>query len=219
MPTGGYVICEYEKVRDSFPEFQSVLNKLRTTLIARAEKDWPLTWVGRRKIGEAAALGVTLSSPGPGLDVDAGLGEFGETTIIPSLFRGMIAAYQPLVTWEQWLNATGAQTIMSGANGGAMYQDYKVGIAGFVFLDKAIRISEIKMQISDKKLPRINIEEALVYNKPAVVFEEGYIIDEQTMFDLYAYVTTPGPQRIKLLGLQVYRVKDKLLSNCGSPLV
>jgi hypothetical protein len=97
-------------------------------------------------------------------------------------------------------------------NGYSIPEDYKVGLAGLAFLDKTIRVSEVKMQISDKKLPRINIEEAFVYNKPAVVFEEGFILDEETAFELYAYVLTQGPQRIKLIGLQANRVKDKLLT-------
>jgi hypothetical protein len=192
------------------------MERLRSTLIAKAEKDWNATFAGNRKIGEAAARGIVLRAPGPGLDVDAGAGEFGETTILPALFRDI--GNTRLVTWEQQLTATGSQIIMSGANGGNIYKDYKVGIAGLAFLDKAIRVSEIKMQISDKKLPRINVEEAFGYNKPAVVFEEGYILDEQTGFDLTAYVLSQGPQRIKPIGLQLNRVKDKVLTDTGSAL-
>ena len=217
---GGYVICEYETVKQRFPKFESVMTNLRNQLIAKAEKDWDIPFAGRRKISEAAARGISLSVPGPGLDVDVGKGEFGETTIIPALFNGLMTAYQPMVTWEQWFNATGSQTILTGADtAGRIYEDYKVGLAGLVFLDKAIRVSEIKMQISDKKLPRMNIEEALAYNKPAIVFEEGYILDEEKGFDLYANVVTQGPQRIKLLGLQVNKIKDKLLTNTGAALV
>ena len=214
---GGYVICEYDSVKEEFPEFREVMTRLRERLIAKAEKDWGLTFAGRRKISEAAALGITLASPGPGLDVDVERGEFGETTIIPALFNDVTGTR--MVTWEQWFNVTGSQTIMTGAHtGGTIYKDYKVGICGLVFLDKAIRISEIKMQISDKKLPRINIEEAFGYNKPAIVFEEGYILDENVAFDLYAYILTQGPQTIKLLGLQVNKIKDKLLTDTGSAL-
>jgi hypothetical protein len=109
---------------------------------------------------------------------------------------------------------------MTGAaTGGTIYEDYKVGVAGLAFLDKAIRVSEIKMQISDRKLPRVNIEEAFAYNKPAIVFEEGYVLDEETAFELYAYVLSQGPQRIKLLGLQLNRVKDKVLTAPGAALV
>jgi len=218
--SGGYVICEYEKVKQNFPKFQGVMTNLRNKLIAKAEKDWNMPFAGSQKITEAAARGIYLNAPGPGLDVNVGTGAFGETTILPPLFDGMTAAYSPLVTWEQWFNAIGSQTIMAGADtAGRIFEDYKVGIAGLVFLDKAIRISEIKMQISDKKLPRINIEEALAYNKPAIIFEEGFILDEEKGFHLYANITTQGPQRIKLIGLQVNRIKDKLLTDTGAALV
>lgn len=214
---GGYVICEYEKVKQEFPEFEYTMTSLRNALIAKGMKDWGLKWAGARKIAEASALGMALSEPGPGLDSSPGLNEFGETTIIPALFRNI--SNVTLVTWNQWLNATGANVIMSGANGGNIYKDYKVGVAGLAFLDKAIRISEIKMQISDQKLPRINLEEAFGYNKPAIIFEEGYILDEQQGFDLTAYVLSQGPQRIKLIGLQVNKVKDKMLTNTGAALL
>ena len=213
--SGGYVICEYEKVKQEFPKFQSVLTTLRNQLIAKAEKDWNMPFAGHRKISEAAARGIPLNAPGPGLDVDVDRGEFGETTILPALFKGVVG-YQPLTTWHQWFSTTGSQIIIQGAaSAGRIYEDYKVGLAGLVFLDKAIRISEIKMQISDKKLPRVNIEEALAYNKPAIVFEEGYILDEEKGFDLTALVLTEGPQRIKLLGLQLNKIKDKILTNTG----
>ena len=190
-----YVLCEYDKVRETFPQFDAVMRKLEVDLLAKAMKDWTDDYGGMYPTS----------------------GQFGKTTIIPSLFRNI--SNVTLKTWNQWLNATGHQTIMSGANGGLIYEDYKVGICGLAFLDKAIRISEIKMQVSNKKLPRINIEEAFVYNKPAIVFEESFILDEKTGFDLFAYVLTQGPQRIKLIGLQLNKVPNKLqVTNTGDPL-
>jgi len=197
-----YVICEYEKVKQNFPEFKATMESLASQLRAKCSADWsPLTFGG----------------------LAPRAGQFGETTILPALFRDitMTAANAGnMTTWHQWLTAIGHQTIMTGSGtGGIILEDYKIGLAGLVFLDKAIRISEIKMQISDKKLPRINIEEALAYNKPAIVFEQGYILDEETGFDLYAYVTTQGPQRIKLLGLQMNRVPNRLqVTNAGATL-
>jgi len=195
--TQGFVICEYEKVKKTFPQFKAVLDTLESSLVSKALSDWdPLKYGG----------------------ITPKAGEFGKTTIMPQLFNGLQAAYQPLTTWYQWFNAIGNQIIMTGAGSGAtIVEDFKIGLAGLAFLDKAIRISEIKMQISDKKLPRINIEEAFVYNKPAIVFEDGYILDEETAFDLYAWVRTQGPQRIKLLGIQLNRVPNKLqVSNTGA---
>jgi len=183
---GGYVICEYDSVKKEFPEFNAVMTTLKTNLINLASKDWNIP-----------AAKFTLK--------DGYL-----TTILPALFRDM--GNIRLTTWDQWFTATGSQTIMSGVVGGNIPEDFKVGLAGLAFLDKAIRISEFKMQISDKKLPRINIEEAFGYNKPAFILEEGYILDEEKAFELNAYVLTQGPQRIKLIGLQTNKVKDKLIT-------
>lgn len=214
----GFVITEYEKVKEGFPEFEASMTALRDRLIAKAEADWaPMRYAGRVK-ASFHALGV---SPGPGLQVPTGY--FGETTIMPELFEDRVAA--TFTTWDHWLGypgegmtIAGNNIIIQGANTSRIYEDYKVGLAGLAFLDKAIRITEIKMQISDKKIPRMNIEEAFAYNKPAIIFEEGFILDEETNFELYAYVTNPGPQRLALLGLQLNRIYDKLLGDTGATL-
>jgi len=190
---GGYIICEYESVKKEFPEFKATMDSLEATLVNMAVADWGIP---REKF--------TLK-------------DGYKTTIIPALFSDITGTR--LATWDQWFNATGHQLIMSGAaTGRTIAEDYKVGVAGLAFLDKTIRLSEIKMQISDKKLPRINVEEAFVYNKPAIVFEEGYVLDEEKVFELYANVLTQGPQRIKLLGLQLNKVKDKVLTAPGAAL-
>jgi len=195
--TGGYVICEYDKVKAEFPEFRAVMQALEDSLIAKASADWsPLSFGGIAPLA----------------------GQFGKTTVMPQLFADN--AGNRLTTWEQTFTSTGAQTIMTGVeSGGIIPEDFKVGLVGLAFLDKALRISEIKMQISDKKLPRMNIEEAFLYNKPAIIFEEGFILDEKTSFDLYGYVLSRGIQRIKLIGLQVNRIPNKLqVTNTGAAL-
>ena len=190
-----YVICEYGKVKKEFPEFRSVMENLQNELINLAQQSWPSMKYG-------------------GIYPKAG--EFGKTTIMPELFINMSGV--TLTTWLQNLTALGHQTIMAGSQaGGTIAEDYKIGLVGLAFLDKAIRISEIKMQISDKKLPRINIEECMAYEQPAIVFEDGFILDEEHGFDLYAYVLSQGYQRIKLIGLQLNRVPNKLqVSNTGA---
>jgi len=195
--SGGYVLCEYDKVKETFPQFQTIMEKLKADLIAKAEADWaPLKYGG----------------------IDASAGQFSETTIMPQLFADMSGTR--LTTWEQWFTSTGSQTILTGVgSGGTIPEDFKVGVVGLAFLDPVIRVSEIKMQISDKKLPRINIEEAFCYNKPAVIFEEGFILDEETGFELVGYILTQGPQRIKLIGTQLNRVPNKLqVTNTGAAL-
>jgi len=194
---GGYVLCEYDSVKKEFPEFQATMKALEDKLIAKAEADWaPLKYGG----------------------FTPAAGQFGRTSIIPALFADIGGTR--LTTWKQWFTATGHRMILRGVGAGnTIPEDFKVGVVGIAFLDKAIRVSEIKMQISDKKLPRINLEEAFSYNKPAIIFEEGYILDEEAVFELYAYILTQGPQRIKLIGFQLNRVRDKLFTDTGAALV
>jgi hypothetical protein len=200
-----YVICEYEKVKEEFPEFNGMMQNLRTTLIAKAQADWrPLSFGGLNPTS----------------------GQFGETTILPPLFQDINSVQ--LVTWRQTFTAAQvavslagtSQVIMSGS-GTAMTipEDYMVGLAGLCFLDKAIKVSEIKLQVGDKKIGRINLEEAMVYNKPCVVFEQGIVLDEEEGFELFGYLQAQGQQRLKLLGLQLNRVPNKTqVTNCGGSL-
>ena len=198
--TGGYVICEYSKVKDYFPEFQRMMSTLHTSLVARAAADWaPKTFGGMAPRSN----------------------QFGESTIIPALFRGdaqTVAGTGFLPTWNQHLATSGSRTIMTGSNAGNIYEDYKIGLAGFVFLDKSINISEIKFQISDRKIGRINIEEAYSYEKPAIIFEDGLILDEETGFTLYAYVTSPGDIRLAPIGFQLNRISNKMMTASGGAL-
>lgn len=190
-----YIICDLSQLKPEYPEFKAIMQDMRVKLEAKAAEDW--------------------GKPNGGMQAHAG--SFSETTIIPSLFRDM--ASTTMVTWKQFLSSTGAQTVMSGSNGGNLYEGYKVGLVGLAFLDKDPRITEIKMQISDQKLPRINLEEMFAYQQPCIVFEEGWILDEETGFDLYAYVECRGYQRLKLIGIQLNEIPNKLqVSNTGAAL-
>lgn len=196
------VICEYDDVRKGFPQFQSVVERCRQAVIAKKLEDWkPLKFAGTNDINTVIANRLSGMNPKSG--------EFGESPIFPELFNNMAGTRMP--TWQQTLTATGHQTIIAGSgSGGALLEDYCVGLVGLAFLDKSIRVSEIKMQISNKKLPRINIEEALAYNQPAVVFEDYFILDEEEGFELYAYVKCRGIQNVALLGVQLNRVPNKI---------
>ena len=190
--TQGFVICEYEKVKQEFPEFGNTLALLETNLASLAASDWsPLTYGG----------------------IYPKSGQYGKTMIMPELFYGFGQVAPTLTTWNNYATATGNQGLLAGANAGNIFEDYKIGLAGFAFLDKVQRVTEIKLQIGDRKFPRINLEEAMVYNKPAVIFETGVIVDEETDFDLHGYVESKGPIKIVPLGLQMNRVPNKLQSS------
>lgn len=195
----GFVICEYEKVKLEFPYFKEVMSRLEAGLISEARRAWP-------------SLGYTP----PGINPKAG--EFGKSTVMPQLFADRLGTR--LVTWDQNLTTLGHQVLIQGAGAAStIAEDYKVGMCGLAFLDKSIRVTEIKMQISDKKIGRINIEEMMGYNKPAIIFEDWWLLDEETSFELYGFAEALGPQAIKLIGAEMNRVPNKLqVSNTGAAL-
>jgi hypothetical protein len=197
----GYVICEYSKIRQYMPEFANTMAQLKSDMITKASAQWdPRTYGGLKAASD----------------------QFSESTIMPELFNGLETANQPLVTWSQTIAAghTGHQTLMTGtAVGGSIYKDYMIGLAGLALLSKAPRISEIRLQIGDRKVARINIEEAFAYDKPALIWEQPFVIDEEEGFSLYAYVLCSGQIRIKLLGIEMNKIPNKLqVSNTGAAL-
>ena len=42
--SGGYVICEYEKVKENFPYYSNLMTNLRNTMIAKAQSKWGMRW-------------------------------------------------------------------------------------------------------------------------------------------------------------------------------
>jgi hypothetical protein len=187
--------------------FQRTLKALDDKIIAKCNADWaPRTF-------------------NPLKPLSAGDTTYGRTTILPELFldNGGTA----LATWRQLFTSAGNQTLIYGNNSGhTLTRDFKVALAGFAFPNKQQHISEIKMQIGDRKYERINIEEIKVYDQPAIIFDEGFLIDEEESFDLYGYVEGPiassAPfitglyQRIVMIGATYFKVVSKVLGNCGA---
>jgi hypothetical protein len=194
---GSYVFCEWASVQKEFPKFQRVFADLESRLITKCNLDWsPKTF--------NAALALA-----------PGVNNYGRTTILPALFKGN--AGSQLVHWRQYLGSTGHQTLLTGASSGnTLPEDFKVGWVGLAFPNKQMNISEIKFQIGDRKYGRIDLEELRLYDKPAIVFEEGFIIDEETSFELYGYVENADYQRIVPLGFCCFKVIDKVLGAPGA---
>jgi len=203
MGSGGYVICEWNAIQREFPDFRMAVRDLEEEVIGLCEADW-----APRKF----CMGLT---PGPN--------EFGRTTILPALFDDH--AGNQMVTWRQAFTSTGHQLLISGTRAGNVIpEDFKVAWIGLAFPNKNQHITEIKFQIGDRKYGRINLEELKSYNVPAVIFEKGFIIDEEQSFELYGYVDGPLPestgdviyQRIVMLGACYFKVVDKVLGLPGS---
>jgi hypothetical protein len=201
---GGYVFCELDSVKKEFPDFQRAFAELESSVIAKCDAEWKPKTFG-------------FLTPNAN--------QYGRTSILPPLFRGFgqsaatppVAGTNALIHWRQHITSTGQQLLLTGVNvGNVLPEDFKVAWIGLAFPNKQMQISELKWQIGESKYIRVNIEELMSYNKPALIFEKGYILDEETAFELYGYVENADYQRIVPLGACYYKIIDKVLGAPGS---
>lgn len=207
MGQGSYCIAELDSLRKNNRLFQTAIAKLDEKIILKTNSEW-----SPRTFNNLKAL-----SPGEG--------NYGRTTILPELFDDHSDAQ--MAHWRQNFTTAGHQTLISGTRAGnTIPEDFKVAWIGLAFPNKQQHITEIKWQIGDRKYGRLDIEEIKSYNKPALIFDEGFILDEEESFDLYGYVEGPIPnqapfivgvyQRIVMLGAVYFKVVSKVLGNCGA---
>lgn len=208
MGQGSYVICDLKAVQKEYPNFQTAFKQLETSVLQKCALDWG-----------------TVSTPKRFGKFSPGKGEFGRTTILPALFNDHSGVQ--MVTWRQLFTVAGHQTIMTGCRAGnGIPEDFKVGIIGFALPSKNQHLTDIKFQIGARKFGRINLEEIHQFTNPAVVFEEGVIIDEEEAFEMYGFIEGPIPvhignytgvhQRIVPIGFAAYKLIDKVLGQCGA---
>jgi len=230
MGQGGYIFCEWDSVENQAPQYQQVFARLENEMIAKCNSEWSPKTFGY---------------------LTPGSGQYGRTSILPEMFdpnpntyggasfgaNAAAATYSlPPAYWRQAFSSTGHQTLIQGnGTGETLPEDWKVGWIGLAFPNKNQHITEIRFQIGDRKYGRINLEQMHIYNKPAIIFEEPFIIDEETSFHLYGYFEGPIPespfspnltvagattyvqyQRIVMLGEAMYKTVDRALGNCGA---
>lgn len=149
--------------------------------------------------------------------------QFGRSTILPRLFAGFgqtpttpPTVANTLPTWIQNITARGAQILIQGSLGGQLTpEDWRIAWLGLAF-PKMPHVTELRWQIGDTTYPRLNIEECNVYNKPTVIFENGYDIPEETFFEMQGWIEAGGRQEFVMLGFAFYRRKDLAISAPGS---
>lgn len=243
MGQGSYIFCEWDSVQKEDRQFQEVFAKLENAMINKCNTEWAPKTFGR---------------------LTPAAGQYGRTSILPALFDpnpftyggaafGAIAGAgvapnnypRPPAYWRQAFSRGDLhQTLIQGNRvGETMPEDWKTGWLGLAFPNKNQHITEIRFQIGDRKYGRINLEEMRIYNKPALIFEEPFIIDEETSFHLYGYFEGAIPvspfsptlmippdathaaaetyvayQRIVMLGEACYKMVDRALGNTGAPI-
>jgi len=191
-------------VQKDYPNFQNAFRELEAKMISKANYDWkPKTF------GALALSG----------------NQYGRTTIMPELFDDHSAV--AMTTFRQLFTTAGDQTLMTGSGAGnTIPEDFKIALMGFAFPNSDQHITEIKMQIGDRKFGRIDLEEIYTYDSPAIIFEEGFEVNEEESFELYGYVEGPIPtalgnytgiwQRIVPIGAAYFKYYDKVGGNTGA---
>lgn len=195
MGQGSYIFCEQKSLYETNSLYQQTLAGLEAKMIENANRYWSPLREGYLT---------------PTAD------QWGRTSILPPLFQN--AAGSALAHFRQYFASSGNQVILRGSGSGyTIPEDFKVAWAGLLFASEQVNVSDLKWQIGDKKYGRVDIEEIKGFEKPALVFEEGFILDEEQSFELYGYVDTAGVyQHIVPLGFCAFRKVDKVLGDCGS---
>lgn len=217
MGQGSFVICEWDSVRKQDPDFQKAFMDLETRVVGKCNLDW-----APKRFNLLSTFG-------------GGEGEFGRTTILPGAFDDhnavAMATFRQQFT-QAWLALNPVQgTLMAGVGAGnTIPEDVKIALMGFAFPNKNQHITEIKMQIADRKYGRFNLEAMRIMNKPAIIFEEGVILDSEEAFDLYGHLEGPIPthigvgadawtsiyQRIVPIGALYFKYYNKVGGNTGT---
>jgi len=184
MEADRLVIGELDKLTE-LPEFQKGLRSLIEAAKKRASEIWPgYTFGGMFPQGK----------------------QFGITSALPKFF-GSTTTH--LKHWRQNFASTGWQDIFNVT----VQEDIIIGMMGVAIVDPTINITELRAEISDRKYPRINIEEMKAYRKPAVLFKQGLIAEEEKSFKLRGYVTATGYQTvIPIGGFTIFKKLDDVIT-------
>ena len=181
-----FVVCELDKIKDVYPEFEASAKRLKEAALARAREIWPAFRYGGM-------------FPGPK--------EFGITTALPKFFKGF--AGTTLTTFRQNFTSTGWQDIFNMT----VDEDIIIAGMGFAITSPTINVTELRLEIDDMKFPRINIEELRAYRQPAIIFKQGWVAQEERPFLLRGYFEATGYQRIiPVNAFVLYKKKADVIS-------
>ena len=211
MGLGQYVIAEWQSLQEENSIFKNSFKKLEQKTILKCTNDW----FPKKTPQEACGYATPRSGE-----------QFGRVPIPSGLFDDHSDA-QMSTTWRQSFTTSGHQTLMTGTNSGnVLPEDVKVAWIGIMLPNKDQMLTEIRYHIGDQKYGRLNLEEIHAYEKPAIIFEDGYIINEEEGFEMWGYIEGPIPiqatfitsayQNIILIGACYYKQIDKFLGNCGA---
>lgn len=186
-----YIIAPLEKVKVDFPEFLNVMKQVEQVSIARGAVIWP-----------GYKLGGLIPNDK----------EFGIGNMLPKDVLGA-GTY----TWTQTFSAPGSWTNIFSYS---VPEDEIHAFAGFAISDPTLIFNQIRLEISDKKYPIWEIEEANLYEKAFAIIIKAdpgneLIAQEETPILVRGYQergTSGTQQRVIPIGINVYKRKDLVIT-------
>jgi hypothetical protein len=212
-----YVISEYARTILNSNKAQSFYVNKCAQLETLMRQETEAVWSGLKYGG---------FTPGPR--------EYGRTTILPDNFADENAdildknhspTYWGVNSYQQYFTSTspashavpGWKTILQGPTaaadpyGGRTLEDIRIAWMGLAITSKSSAITKFKWVIGDTTYPILDVEETQGYNEPSFVFEEGFILPEETLFYLRGFLETNSYERVVPLGYEIYRRKDLVI--------
>lgn len=187
----GYIIAPMDKVKTDYPEFLDTMRKVEDVAIKRASEIW-----------EGFSIG----------GIVPGAKQFGVGNILP---RDVLGA--GTYTWKQTFNAPGSWVNIFSYT---VPEDEIHAFAGFAITDPTIIFTQLRLEISDKKYPIFEIEEANLYDKGfAIIIKQDpgdeLVVAEEESVLLRGWQergTAGYQQRVVPLGINIYKRKELVIT-------
>ena len=210
MTGPGFVIAETNKVRSVYPEFQHTLRELEARILENTVSVWAgLNYGGltprEKQFGRTTFLPQLFADEaGDVMDSAHTVADWGRNSF-RILYTSLLPAANAIPGWKTILQGGGTPI-------GVTPEDIRMAWAGLAFTTQSIHVTKIRFEIGDTRHPAMSIEEINSYDKPSLIFEEGFEIPEETNFRLRGWFEASGKQRIVPLGFIYYRRKDSVLT-------
>lgn len=186
-----YIIAPVDRVKTEYPEFMDGMKAVEAQGILRAVDVWP---------------GFKLGGLIPGAK------EFGIGNILPKDVLGA-GTY----SWDQTFSTPGSWTNIFSYN---VPEDEVHCFAGFEITNPSLIFTQLRLEISDKKYPIVEIEEANVYDKGFGIVLKGdpgdeLVVQEEESLLLRGWQergTSGTVQRVIPIGVNIYKRKELVIT-------
>jgi len=210
MTGPGYVMMETSKIKRYSPEFQHTLRELEARLLENTKAVWAgLSYGGltprEKQFGRTTFLPQHFADQnGDVLDSAHVPATWGRNSF-RQLYTNLLPTAVALPNWKTILQGGGTPI-------GVTPEDIRMAWAGLSFGTKSQHVTKIRFEIGDTRYPIMDVEEVKAYEKPSLIFEEGFEIPEETSYTLRGWFEASGHQRIVPLGFIYHRRKDSVLT-------